>query len=399
MILGILLVSLTDVYFFSIALPVVPLAGTTLIVATIVLDPALRQGLRNWSLASTVIKTALLVSACIFGNILISTVVFDDNLFVKSGVGIATGLLLACALRLASEHHQFLFHVTTFVGYIHIAIWLLQYVYYKLTGIVIDFSGALGENASRWNQSGIYVRLTGLFAEPATYSQFAVAMLTMRGVASRFRLTVMDGVLLCSMFASYSLTGVSLAVSYLVALVLSRLHFERILYIIPIAIAGMAILITWQSVTQSSGLDDRSTPYKERIENIETDQSAKTRFKTTTDFFDSEPEALLVGYGLGSERVAPYHNGYSCLLASTGLIGVGLITMAFILWVRAFALPLPFLIPFAVYLGSAPTFTIMFFWFWLGMMSILSLGARATSLFSDTRQDRTQVPIAVTRSH
>jgi hypothetical protein len=83
--------------------------------------------------------------------------------------------------------------------------WFVQFLFYHLTGIVIDPSGA-GRFLGNSNE-GLLFRATGFFNEPGTYANVMYSMAVIRFMMLRRRIDFWMKLLLLSLLGSFSLFG------------------------------------------------------------------------------------------------------------------------------------------------------------------------------------------------
>lgn len=369
--LGMLLITLHDVYYVSIGLPVVPIAG----VVCIGLAVFLHGGLRNECLFSKDAARSrwifagglLFVGINAFSQVVL---VGESSITPKSPAGVLVGIGLLSVLLACRRYANSFYNVIVWLGRVHLAAWFLQFIVYRATGHVIDFIGPLGEQESRWDWGGAGVRLTGLFAEPALYSKFTLMILSIRGTRTQMRIGLEELLYVFSTLASFSLTGLGQTAVYVaVALLAGKASLKRNLSLaIIIAASYLAVATLTGFNIADEGPEQGLT--RNRIENIHSDNSTNIRFVSFETFFDAPMATVLFGLGIGGERTVYYHSGFGVMLAGTGVLGILAIAVALTSWMRAFRIAWFFLPLFAVYLAGAPTITIPIFWMWLGLVAL-----------------------------
>lgn len=212
---GMLLVSLYDFYFFSLGFPIVPMVGIALLLPALPFIPI------AGSEYSICFRRSLLILAggflFVLLNSLVQIVIKNGLPLVKSPIGVIVGVGLFSAIIAGGRSYRELLTLACWLGRLHVLAWLVQFAVYRKTGEVIDYVGPFAEQETRWNHGGQMVRLSGLFVEPAIYSQFALTILSIRGIRSSMRMHLEDLLLLFTMFASFSVTGFATGCGYLLS--------------------------------------------------------------------------------------------------------------------------------------------------------------------------------------
>jgi hypothetical protein len=208
---------------------------------------------------------------------------------VKNGFGSAFGQFVAylfnyltvfSILLLRKNNSSILLSAFTITLKIHIAFWLIQAVYWLMTGSFLDFVEPITGDASRYSSSkGISIhgtripRFTGLYLEPGTYSNYLYGILVVRLLLSG-KADLLGLIGCVSMFLSFSLFGAIFASSYcLIYVIEAEKKILKFLIAMGVLLLSLrAILPVYNTILGRvlSGVDlERAPLIKSMLENVD----------------------------------------------------------------------------------------------------------------------------------
>jgi hypothetical protein len=368
---GVTLTSLVHVYFVNIGLPVVEVGGVFLIFAARFWGsrPIREQARRN---RLTVLMSFGMLLA-FFGSALWGQFAWGD-IHPKAPLGLSLGVcaLFAVVRSTGTPGYRREAQLALNIALtIHLTCWLLQAAWYYQTGEYLDFIAMLSGEPSRYRWASkelgfTLVRFTGLFAEPTIYATFVVMGLSIRAVASDFKLRVFDWALIATVVACLSLIGSFLLLTFLATSTARRFRSARAW----VTVAAIIIPVGLAVATQPSSETFRY--FTKRLSNPTADASGWDRLVRGFEFIAELPtDAKLFGVGLGNyEMSAGSTNGLAYLVEAFGLIGAAIVVLQFVALMRWNRLP-----PYAWFIVcasmiGAPLFSSPVWWVWLGLMVV-----------------------------
>ena len=251
---------------------------------------------------------------------------------------------------------------------IHLFFWTVQILYWAATGVFIDYIEPITHSSSR-NVYGagelVLFRFTGLYAEPAIYALFVFMGLSIRLLASDFKLNFFDLGLILSTFISLSILGIFFILILLGVYLVGSRNWKAFLAVASLLALGIGFLYLG------------NTPITEyivtRTFSPASDSSGKDRFVDGfTEFFNSPEVEIIFGKGIGNyDRITQAGNGFAYLLQFMGIFGL---TLLFALLSAVFAMHrTKFYAPFLILLSlvGAPIPTYSYWWFWIGSLVIV----------------------------
>ncbi len=388
MFIGMLLISLTDIYFPSIGLPLLPMAGAALFVPVSLSWPMPTDSASRARHRKTA-SVALLLVALYCISAIWGLLAFKSG-SVKGVLGKGLGTLVLTVILQHEgnpEYRKALFKFCTRILVFHISFFLIQFLIYVITKNYVDLIQPITGVPTRHiiALSGMDLpldRCSGLFGEPAIYSTNIYFYVTARMILAGNRLKWIDLVALATMIISASLTGVLLACLVLAVAIFRALGLSRSMLLF--GIIGFVAAVGLESIGGISFVDVIVT----RIAAPAADTSTRERFSDTFKTYGELPEsAQIFGIGLGNVDMAVGRlinaellpNGVIELLSYFGIVGGALVVIMFVYLLRIRRVPnLLWLIVLAMLPGGT-FFTILMWWFWQGMMVLGGEELRALS--------------------
>lgn len=189
-----------------------------------------------------------------------------------------------------------LFKIINWVILFHAGLFIIQFIYFKLTGDRIDFLEPItGEKqrigASKLKEFGSSnIRASGIYSEPGSYTIY-IYILTVIAFDLKKKLTPIMIVGLATMFLSFSMTGIFLAIFFVaIYIYLNPLTKKQIFnMILMLFLVGMLIIYNREIFLG---------PILNRMANISDDGSSTARFASGIEQFIFDGK-LFIGYGIG----------------------------------------------------------------------------------------------------
>lgn len=248
----------------------------------------------------------------------------------------------------------------------NLAIFVVQYISFSVTGSVIDIHSPLGIEARIYNEALNYFRPSGLYMEPNSFCVTMFMMMLLRNMAGQRSLDALTIATVICMLLSRSLWGFAGAL----LLALSAVRNWRVLAVgalatIPVvaavALGGRGIVLAVTGLV----LDPVT---QNRLNNILDDSSAQGRFSGSGDI-DSSIWEIIFGHGLSTSdfQVFAGANGWSFYIYSFGLLGMLLL----LAWIALEGGPTRMLLIKAgavlFVMTTYPLFTTLWWWLWLAL--------------------------------
>ena len=373
--LSFLLMSLTDFYFPAIGLAVLPILGFAIFCVVLPHFPCMAL---EKSRADVAKRQALLTALIVL--ILVSSVwgvILSGAIYIKGPIGFGMGAIVLFAVLQRKDNESFkkaLVRCVTAILAIHLFFWTVQILYWAATGVFIDYIEPITHSSSR-NVYGagelVLFRFTGLYAEPAIYTLFVFMGLSIRLLASDFKLNFFDLGLILSTFISLSILGIFFILILLGVYVIGSKNWKAFLAVAILFAFGIGFLYFGKTPITEYIVTRTFSPTS--------DSSGKDRFVDGfTEFFNSPEVEIIFGKGIGNyDRITQAGNGFAYLLQFMGIFGL---TLLFALLSAVFAihrskLYVPFLILLSLVGAPIPTYS--YWWFWIGSLVIVMPKKRA----------------------
>lgn len=365
------LLSASGLYFATLGLPIVQVAGA---VGLLGLAPMQRLRLlkKLWHQTSLLLGSLTLSAVILLWTLWGAFYVGD--LLLKTPLGILLGIALFALIVLLRPIRPALMRSLTAVLVVHLVTLLVQIVWYIVNGQFLDYLEPLTGEPSRYSYGGYglaLTRFTGLFQESAQYSAFAFFGVTARLLDQRWKLQWLDWLLVSSMIATLSLYGMLLA-CLVVTVVLIKTHRRWL----PAGLLMLFMATAW--IFQPEDSDVLSYLIMRTTAGLE-DSSGSHRLDMG-DWWDWPLTAKALGFGTAhdEETRALANNGLSYALAHWGIIGAALLLLIWHGIIHSYSMNRWAWIFVLMTLLGAPPFTNLMWWAWLGLLVIATPeGARA----------------------
>ena len=374
---GMLLISLTDIYFPSIGLPILPMVGTAIFVTASFCWPRRVDHVSNVRSRKTTLL-ALLLTAVYCVSAIWGLIAYGSG-SVKGALGMALGTLILTVVLYQEdnpEYREAIFKFCTRILVFHLVFWTIQFTVYILGNTYVDLIQPITGVPTRHTigAGGIDLNLdrcSGLFGEPAIYATNIYFFVTARLIWTGLRPKLLDFLALGTMFASLSVTGILLGILVVVVYFVKALGHIRssLLVTTVIGIAGLCVA----TLTGGEVLDLAIA----RLTAPSNDSSTHERFVDTLNTFQNLPEsAQIFGIGVGNVEMAEGRlvnsilvpNGVMELLTYFGLIGLAVVIVLYVSLLRLRRVPVYLWLFLLAMLPGGTFFTISMWWLWQGMM-------------------------------
>ena len=213
---GMLLITLTDFYFPSVGIPIVPIAGMALFVLSST----------RWSVGFVAEHRIRRCNTTFIGLVLIviylcsvawGLIAFRSG-SAKGAIGMGLGTLLLVFVLDRGRNEEYRGLLVRFCGVLlalHLVFWIVQAAWFGVTGRFLDYVQPITGTPTRFGTGaeGMLIKLTrftGLFVEPAIYSQFVYWAVTVRVLHNRLRLRLLDVIAMVTVAISMSISGILL---------------------------------------------------------------------------------------------------------------------------------------------------------------------------------------------
>lgn len=367
--LSFLLMSLTDFYFPAIGLAVLPILGFAIFCVVLPHFPCMTLEKSRVDVAK---RQALLTALLLL--ILVSSVwgvMLSGAIYIKGPIGFGMGAIVLFAVLQRKENEAFkkaLLKSVSAILAIHLFFWTVQILYWAATGTFIDYIEPITHSSSR-NVYGagdlVLFRFTGLYAEPAIYTLFVFMGLSIRLLASDFKLNIFDLGLVLSTFISLSILGIFFILILLGVYLIGSRNWKAFLAVATLLTFGIGFLYFGKTPITDYIVTRTFSPTS--------DSSGKDRFVDGfVEFFNSPEVETLFGKGIGNyDRITQAGNGFAYLLQFLGIVGVVLlfVLLSAVFVMHRTKLYAPFLILLSLVGAPIPTYS--YWWFWIGSLVIV----------------------------
>ncbi len=376
--IGLVFMSLSDVYFPSIGVPIVPIFGAVLFIFASLMwtrsnNPAARLKRRN-----TVLTCISLIFFYVL-SVLWGLLDFGSG-GIKAAVGMGIGTIVLMLILYQEDNEDYRQTLLKFIGRLlvfHLTFWMIQFVVYIVSHNFIDFLLPITGEPTRHTigAAGVEVRLdrcSGLYAEPSIYVTNIYFLVTLRLIRSKLKPTFVDYLALASMIASIALTGIALAAFVLFFVIVKSIRSYRS------ALTVLGIFVIVGIGVSAFGNTDLMTIIFIRVDAPTSDPSGKVRTVDALAKYQKLPEsAQLFGIGVGNTEVLDHiSNGLLDILINFGLIGSCILLGVFIYLVCMHHATTMFWVFFVGMMGGGPYSTILMWWVWFGGMIFAGIEAR-----------------------
>ena len=370
--IGMLLITLSDFYFPSIGLPVVPMLGTAMFVGVVLAWP------RPDTIASRIRRRSTTGVALTLFTVYVTSAIWGLFLFhsgsIKGAVGMGLGTLILTVILYQEENAVFvdtLMQFCTRLLVIHVGFWLLQgavsLASHNFLDYILPVTGVPTRHGISVEGVDTHVdRYTGLFAEPAIYVTYIYFFVTVRLLRSDLKLRFLDLLAMATIVGSLSITGILLVVYLLVLCAIKSIRNWKSTLVITATVGLLAGAVL--QMTDSDVMAILVT----RLNAPSSDPSGRIRTVDAVQAFTRLPEtAQLFGIGVGnSDILDKISNGVMDILVAFGIVGVCVLVVLFVSLLRQRKIPGLLWLFIIGMLPGGTYFTIQAWWLWIGMMAL-----------------------------
>lgn len=363
---AVLAMSLYGMYFHSLGIPVVPIAGASILIGFCIFRCITRPDIARWGESTGFLAAALLTLVWLSALV---GLLQGFEFTAKAPLGITVGMAILLLVAICGVPRTLLGAINI-AALVHVAFLFVQLGYFFTTGVYLDYVALVTGADSRYLYSAFginLVRTTGLFAEPAALATFAYMLLIVRAVASGWKLRPLDYLLMAAIMVSMSVYGLFLLGMFFV------LRLSTCSSAGPRIIAGSVLpvlvgfLLIWQL-----GIGEYLL---RRISNPLDDSSGAVRliegFRAFYYFLPTVDQ--LIGLGMGTENESVGRtNGLYFFLERLGAVAAVVWLLLFALLLKSHGLRMRESIAVFVTFLGAPPVTNLFWWLWLGVLALLA---------------------------
>lgn len=362
------LLSLYDLYFPTTSLPLLPLAGASVLALVFLAHCLFRPGVlrvtRDTAFTAVVLLVLVWLSAFL-------GVMQGHSFITKTPLGLTAGIGMFLSVLVCGTRCSVIRAINT-IAITHVAFVFFQVIFLLTRGQYLDYVALVTGTESRYLYStGIdLTRVTGLFAEPAALSTFMYMLLVVRAVESRWQLRRLDYFLIATIVLSLSVYGLFLLVTFLFLFFVQKRNLNIKTFPTFLLALGSALLIwqmlpMWQANTHAYLVSRISHPFS--------DPSGAGRLLAGWEAFQNlslVQQLAGLGSGTGDELIGRT-NGVYFLLQKLGVVMAAVWLVVFGLILKRGGLGAREITAVFVTLLGAPLWTNLFWWVWLGVLMLL----------------------------